>query len=117
MTDTATRPNIVPAVDETIVANRMLRAEFECRIYERLAPFARRALEAAMNADDDGAAHPLAEIVHKHRRNAWAVMDGAFKVDADRSFNDFAQAAALEIKAAIGDDEDNVIPFRSGTDD
>jgi hypothetical protein len=111
MTDTATRPTIEPAVDETIVANRMFAAAFECRIYERLAPFQRRALEAAMNSDDDGAAHPLAEIVHKHRRNAWLAMDGAFKVDADRSFNDAAQAAALEIKAAIGDDEDNVIAF------
>jgi hypothetical protein len=117
MTDTATRPSIAPAVDETIVANRMFAAAFECAIYDRLAPFARRALEAAMNADDDGAAHPLAEIVHKHRRSAWAVMDGAFKVDADRSFNDAAQAAALEIKAAIGDDEDNVVPFRPAEED
>jgi len=116
MTDTPTRPTIEPAVDETIVANRMFAAAFECAVYERLAPFARRALEAAMNADDDGAAHPLAEIVHKHRRNAWLAMDAAFKLDADRSFNDFAQAAALEIKAAIGDDEDNVVPFPTDRD-
>lgn len=117
MMDTPTRPTIEPAVDETIVANRMFAAAFERALYERLAPFQRRALEAAMNADDDGATHPLAEIVHKHRRSAWLAMDGAFKVDADRSFNDAAQAAALEIKAAIGDDEDNVVPFRRARED
>ena len=70
-----------------------------------------------MNADDDGAAHPLAEIVHKHRRGAWLAMDGAFKVDADRSFHDAAQAAALEIKAAIGDDEDDVRSPRAAKED
>jgi hypothetical protein len=117
MTNTPTRPTIEPAVDEAIVANRMFAAAFECAVYERPAPFARRALEAAMNADDDGAAHPLAEIVHKHRRNAWLAMDEAFKVDGDRSFNDCAQAAALEIKAAIGDDEDNVRPPRAAKED
>jgi hypothetical protein len=117
MTDTPTRPTIEPAVDETIVANRMFAAAFESVLYERLAPFQRRALEAAMNADDDGAVHPLAEMVHKHRRNAWAIMDGAFKVDADRSFNDCAQAALLEIKAAIGDDEDSVRAPRATKED
>jgi hypothetical protein len=110
MSNALERPNISPAVDEAIVANRMFAAAFECAVYERLPPFARRALEAAMNADDDSAAHPLAEIVHKHRRSAWLAMDAAFKVDADRSFNDCAQSAALEIKAAIGDDEDSVRP-------
>jgi hypothetical protein len=35
-------------------------------------------------------------------------MDGAFKVDADRTFNEAAQAAAPEIKTAIGDDEDSI---------
>lgn len=117
MSNAVERPSITPAVDETIVANRMFAAAFECAIYDRLAPFARRALEAAMNADDDGAAHPLAEIVHKHRRNAWLAMDAAFKLDADRTFNDCAQAAVLEVKAAIGDDEDNVVPFRSAKED
>lgn len=43
-------------------------------------------------------------------------MDGAFKLDADRSFDDFTEAATLEIKAAIGDDEDNVVPFRAAKD-
>lgn len=117
MTDTPTRPTIEPAVDEAIVANRMFAAAFGCALYESLAPFQRRALEAAMNADDDGEVNALAEIVHKHRRNAWLAMDGAFKVDADRTFNDAAQAALLEIKAAIGDDEDNVVPFRPAEDD
>ncbi|MGJ0396305.1 MAG: hypothetical protein ACR65U_08780 [Methylocystis sp.] len=116
MSNAVQRPTIEPAVDETIVANRMFAAAFECAIYERLAPFARRALEAAMNADDDGAAHPLADSVHKHRRNAWLAMDGAFKLDADTAFNDAAQAAAKEIEAAIGDDEDNVVPFRAAKD-
>ena len=70
-----------------------------------------------MNADNGGAAHPLAESVHKHRRNAWLAMDGAFKLDADVAFIDAAQAAAMEIRAAIGDDEDNVVPFRAAKDD
>ncbi len=70
-----------------------------------------------MNADNGGAALPLAESVHKLRRNAWLAMDGVFKLDADRSFDDFAEAATLEIKAAIGDDEDNVVPFRAAKDD
>lgn len=117
MTDAATRPTIEPAVDETIVTNRMFAAAFECALYERLAPFQRRALEAAMNADDDGEVNALAESVHKHRRNAWLAMDKAFKVDADRSFNDCAQAAVLEIKVAIGDDEDNVRPPRAAKED
>jgi hypothetical protein len=117
MSNAVERPTIEPAVDETIVANRMFAAAFECAIYDRLPPFARRTLEKALDADDDGATHPLAEIVHKHRRNAWLAMDGAFKVDADPSFNDCAQAAALEIKAAIGDDEDNVVPFRPAKED
>ncbi|MGJ0512282.1 hypothetical protein [Methylocystis sp.] len=95
----------------------MFAAAFECALYERLAPFQRRALEAAMNADDDGEVNALAEIAHKHRRNTWLAMDGAFKIDADRSFNDSAQAAVLEIKAAIGDDEDNVVPFRPAKED
>jgi hypothetical protein len=118
MSNAVERPTIIePAVDETIVANRMFAAAFECAIYDRLAPFARRALEKALDADDGGEPNPLAEIVHKHRRNAWLAMDGAFKVDADRSFNDAAQAAALEIKAAIGDDENNVVPFPVANDD
>lgn len=117
MSNAVERPKIEPAVDEMIVANRMFAAAFECAIYDRLPPFARRTLEKALDADDGGEANALAEIVHKHRRNAWLAMDGAFKVDADRSFNDAAQAAALEIKAAIGDDENNVVPFRPATDD
>ncbi|MBG0801281.1 hypothetical protein IYW40_07275 [Methylocystis sp. H4A] len=117
MTDTATRPTIEPAVDEAIVVNRMFAAAFECALYERLAPFQRRALEAAMNADDDGEVNALAEIAHKHRRNAWLATDGAFKIDADRTFNDCAQAAVLEVKAAIGDDEDDVRSPRAAKED
>lgn len=117
MTDTPTRPTVEPAVDEAIVANRMFAAAFECALYERLAPFQRRALEAAMNADDDGEVNALAEIAHKHRRNTWLAIDGAFKVDADRTFNEAAQAAALEIKTAIGDDEDNVRPPSGAKED
>ncbi|HEY8126566.1 MAG TPA: hypothetical protein VIF88_14235 [Methylocystis sp.] len=117
MTDTPTRRTIEPAVDEWIVADRMLRASFECAIYDRLAPFQRRALEAAMNADDDGEVNALAEIVRTHFQSACAAMAGAFKREADRSFNDCAQAALLEIKAAIGDDEDNVVAFRPVKED
>lgn len=113
MTDTPTRPTIEPAVDEWIAANRMLRAAFDCAIYDRLAPFQRRALEKALDGDDDGAAHPLADIVRAHFQSACAAMAGAFKREADLAFNATANAAAEEVKAAIGDDENNVVPFRA----
>lgn len=111
------RPNISPAVDEWIVADRMLRAAFDCAIYDRLAPFQRRALEKALDADDDGEMNALAESVRAHFQSACAAMAGAFKREADLAFNAAADAAALEIKAVIGDDEDNVVPFRLAKED
>lgn len=117
MTDTATRPTIDPAVDEWIVADRMLRAAFECAINERLTPFERRALEKALDADDDGEANALAESVRTHYGSACAAMAGAFKREADLAFNAAADAAAKEVKAAIGDDEGNVRSPRAAKED
>ncbi|HEY8123919.1 MAG TPA: hypothetical protein VIF88_00635 [Methylocystis sp.] len=117
MSNTVERPTIEPAVDEWIVADRMLRAAFDCAIYDRLAPFQRRALEAAMNADDDGEVNALAESVRTHYASACAAMAGAFKREADLAFNAAADAAAKEAKAAIGDDEDSVRPPRAAKED
>ncbi|AZG76314.1 hypothetical protein [Methylocystis rosea] len=117
MSNAVERPSITPAVDEWIVADRMLCAAFDCAIYDRLAPFQVRALEKALDADDDGEANHLADIARTHFQSACAAMAGAFKREADLTFNDAAQAAAREIKTAIGDDEGKVIPFRAATDD
>jgi hypothetical protein len=117
MSNTTERPTIDPAVDEWIGADRMLRASFECAINERLSPFACRALEKALDADDDGEANALAELVRTHYGSACATMAGAFKREADLAFNAAADAAAKAVKAAIGDDEDNVVPFRPAKED
>ena len=53
----------------------------------------------------------------RSRRNAWLATERAFKIDADRTSNDCAQVVVLEIKAAIGDDEDNVRSPRAAKED